>query len=121
MDRRTFIKASAAATTIASPSRAIESALHSFPSIPSLADLASIRMTHTFMELFNLPIAMNEWGYAQAVKSVSAITAIAFPPYACCGIPDTPWSPRLLSTCELMMNDRLISISNDPAQAVTYQ
>jgi hypothetical protein len=73
------------------------------------------------MELFNLPIAMNDWGYAQTVKSVSAISAIAFPPYACCGIPDTPWSPGLLSTCELMMNDRLISISNEQAQAVTYQ
>jgi len=121
MDRRTFIKASAAATTIALPSRGIASAIQSFPSVPSLASLASTRMSHTFMELFNLPIAMNDWGYAQAVKSVSAITAIAFPPYACCGIPDTPWSPGLLSTCEVMMNDRLISISNDPAQAVTYQ
>jgi hypothetical protein len=78
-------------------------------------------MTHTFMELFNLPIAMNDWGYAQAVKSVSAITAMAFPPYACCGIPDTPWSPGLLSTCELTMNDRLVSIANDPAEAITYQ
>ena len=121
MDRRTFIKASAAATTIALPSRGIASAVHSYPAIPSLSDLASVRMSHTFMELFNLPIAMNDWGYAQAVKSVSAIMAIAFPPYACCGIPDTPWSPGLLSTCELIMNDRLISISNDPAHAVTYQ
>jgi hypothetical protein len=121
MDRRTFIKTSAAVTTLSLPARAFAGAIRPLPSIPSLADLASTRMSHTFMELFNLPIAMNDWGYAQAVKSVSAIMAIAFPPYACCGIPDTPWSPGLLSTCELMMNDRLISISNDPAQAVTYQ
>ncbi|MGD0890945.1 MAG: hypothetical protein ABR923_05380 [Terracidiphilus sp.] len=121
MDRRTFLKTSAAATTLALPSAGFAGARQALPSIPSLADLASTRMSHTFMELFNLPIAMNDWGYAQTVKSVSAIMAIAFPPYACCGIPDTPWSPGLLSTCELMMNDRLISISDDPAQAVTYQ
>ena len=121
MDRRTFLKTSAAATTLSIPSRGFAGAMQSLPDIPSLANLASTRMSHTFMELFNLPIAMNDWGYAQTVKSVSAIMAIAFPPYACCGIPDTPWSPGLLTTCELMMNGRLISISNDPAQAVTYQ
>jgi hypothetical protein len=121
MDRRTFLKTSVAATTFAIPSGGFGGPMQSFPPIPSLANLASTRMSHTFMELFNLPIAMNDWGYAQAVKSVSAIMAIGFPPYACCGIPDTPWSPGLLTTCELMMNDRLISLSNDPAQAVTYQ
>src|SRR5208283_5164826 len=89
--------------------------------MPALNDLASIRMPHTFMELFILPITMNDWGYAQAVKSVSAITAMAFPPYVCCGVPDTPWSPGLLNTCELILNDRLAAISNDPAHAVTYQ
>lgn len=121
MDRRTFLKATAATTTLNFPRGALASVRPSLPSIPSLADLASTRMPHTFMDLFNLPIAMNDWGYAQAVKSVSAITAIAFPPFACCGVPDTPWSPGLLSTCELMMNDRLISISDDQARAVTYQ
>jgi len=121
MDRRTFLKTSAAATTVALQARAFAGARPLLPSIPSLASLASTRMSRNFMELFNLPIAMNDWGYAQAVKSVSAITAIAFPPYACCGIPDTPWSPGLLSTCELMMNGRLISIANDAALAVTYQ
>jgi hypothetical protein len=78
-------------------------------------------MTHNFMELFNLPIAMNDWGYAQTVKSVSAISAIAFPPYACCGVPSIPWSPGYLTTCELFVNGKLASLSNDPAQAVTYQ
>lgn len=120
MNRRSFLKASAA-TTLSMPALSRAATGRPLPSIPSLANLASTRMPHTFMELFNLPIAMNDWGYAQTVKSVSAISAIAFPPYACCGIPDTPWSPGLLSTCELMMNDRLISISNEQAQAVTYQ
>jgi len=121
MNRRSFLKASAAAATLSLPRGSLGAPMQILPSIPSLADLASTRMPHTFMELFNLPIVMNDWGYAQTVKSVSAITAIAFPPYACCGIPDTPWSPGLLTTCELVMNDRLPSLSNNPEQAVIYQ
>ena len=120
MNRRTFLKVSGSAAAVAAHASALPS-MPALPAIPSLSDLGSIRMSHTFMELFNLPIAMNDWGYAQAVKSVSAITAIAFPPYVSCGIPDTPWSPGLLSTCELMVNDRLVSLSNDVARAVTYQ
>jgi hypothetical protein len=120
MNRRTFLKVSGSAVAVAAHASALPSTAN-LPAIPALSDLASIRMSHTFMELFNLPIAMNDWGYAQTVKSVSAITAMAFPPYACCGMPDTAWSPGLLSTCELMVNDRLVSLSNDPAQAVTYQ
>lgn len=120
MDRRTFLKISGGAAAVATRASALSSAA-ALPVVPSLNDLASMRMSHTFMELFNLPIAMNDWGYAQTVKSVSALTAIAFPPYVCCGMPDTPWSPGLLSTCELMIDDRLVSLSNDPARAVTYQ
>jgi hypothetical protein len=123
MNRRSFLKISAGAAAVAAQANAL--ALPSIPlklpPIPSLSDLASIRMPHTFMELFNLPIAMNDWGYAQAVKSVSGITAMAFPPYACCGMPDIPWSPGLLNTCEVIVNDRLAAITNDPAEAVTYQ
>ena len=78
-------------------------------------------MPHFYSELFNLPIAMNDWGYAQAVKSVSGISAIAFPPYACCGMPDIPWSPGYLTTCELMLNDRLLAVSDAAGHAVTYQ
>jgi hypothetical protein len=120
MNRRNFLKVSAAAAVTAR-ANSLPAISHSLPAVPSLNDLASIRMPHTFMELFNLPISMNDWGYAQTVKSVSAITAMAFPPYVCCGVPDTPWSPGLLNTCELILNDRLAAISNDPAQAVTYQ
>jgi len=120
MNRRNFLKVSAAAA-VAARANSLPAVSRHLPPIPSLNNLASIRMPHTFMELFNLPIAMNDWGYAQTVKSVSAITAMAFPPYACCGVPDTPWSPGLLNTCELILNDRLAAISNDPAHAVTYQ
>jgi hypothetical protein len=91
------------------------------PPIPGLSDLASAPMRHNFMELFNLPIAMNDWGYVQTVKSVTAISAIGFPPYACCGIPEVAWSPGFLSTCELFVNGSFAAISDDPAAAVTYQ
>ena len=122
MNRRKFLKASAGAASLAAgapPLRALTPTPR--PALPRLADLSSVRMTHSFMELFNLPIAMNDWGYGQTVKSVSAISAIAFPPYACCGVPNIPWSPGYLTTCELFVNGRLASISNDPRQAVTYQ
>ncbi len=121
MNRRTFLKLSGATTAIAAQGGVLSAAPRSLPAIPSLADLASARMPHTFMDLFNLPIAMNDWGYAQTVKSVSAISAVGFPPYACCGIPDVPWSPGFLITCELFLNDRFPALSDDPAQAVTYQ
>ncbi len=124
MNRRSFLKVSAGAAAVAAESQALSAlplASRALPAIPSLNDLASVRMPHTFMELFNLPIAMNDWGYAQSVKSVSGITAIAFPPYVCCGVPDTPWSPGLLNTCEMIVNDRLAAITDNPAQAVTYQ
>jgi hypothetical protein len=77
-------------------------------------------MAHPFLDLFNLPIAMNDLGYAQCVKSVTGITAIAFPPYACCGIPDVAWSPGLLLTCEMFVDDRLIATGGLPEDAVTY-
>jgi hypothetical protein len=121
MNRRNFLKASASAAALASrrsPLRAL--APKSLPAIPALTDLASIRMTHGFMQLFNLPIAMNDWGYTQTVKSVSAISAIAFPPFACCGMPNIPW-PTYQTTCELMVDGKLASIGDDPAQYVTYQ
>jgi hypothetical protein len=125
MKRRAFLKLSAGAAAATAGAGAFPAAGsaegRSFPGIPSLSDLASVRMPHTFMDLFNLPIAMNDWGYAQAVKSVSAISAIGFPPYACCGIPDVPWSPGFLTTCELFVNDRFAALSDDPAEAVVYQ
>ena len=57
---------------------------------------------------------MNEYGYAQVGKSVSSITAISFPPYACCGPPETEWSPGYLLTCELFLDGRFVAIAAPP-------
>ncbi len=122
MNRRDFLISSSAALALGregSPLLALSP--KSLSSIPSLAELASIRTSYGFMELFNLPIAMNDWGYAQAVKSVSALNAIAFPPYACCGVPNIPWSPGYLRTCELFVDGRFVALSDNPAEAITYQ
>lgn len=121
MNRRTFLKLSGGTAAVATRGSLLSAAPHQLPAVPSLADLASVRMPHTFMNLFNLPIAMNDWGSAQTVKSVSAISAMGFPPYACCGIPDVPWSPGFLTTCELFVNGQFVALSDDPAQAVIYQ
>jgi TAT (twin-arginine translocation) pathway signal sequence len=122
MNRRTFLKASAATAAVAAGKPGLGAiATKNLRAIPSLADLASVRMRHGFMDLFNLPIAMNDWGYAQTVKSVTGLSAIAFPPYACCGVPDVAWSPGYLRTCELFINGKFAALSDDPAQAVTYQ
>src|ERR1017187_5369030 len=66
-------------------------------------------------------LAMNEWGYAQVAKSVSAIAAISFPPYACCGVPETAWSPGFLLTCESFLNGRFLAIAASPDGNVEYQ
>jgi hypothetical protein len=66
-------------------------------------------------------VAMNEWGYAQVAKSVSAMTAISFPPYACCGVPETAWSPGFLLTCEMFLNGRFLAIAASPDGDVAYQ
>ena len=88
---------------------------------PRLADLAADCLTYQFRELFNCPAAMNEFGYAQVGKSVSSITAIAFPPYACCGPPETAWSPGFLLTCELFVDGRFRRHRRSPEGNVEYQ
>jgi len=94
---------------------------HTLSSPPTLADMASDRLTYQLRDLFNCPLAMNEWGYAQVAKSVSAITAISFPPYACCGVPETAWSPGFLLTCEIFLNGRFLAIAASPDGNVQYQ
>ena len=79
------------------------------PGVPKLADLASDRLVHHFRDLFNPPVAQNEWGILQAVKSVSAITSISFPPYGCCGTPQMPFSPGNLLTCETFLDGRILN------------
>jgi hypothetical protein len=125
LDRRTFLKLGAASTAVAAinPSVGSTSALSSgtLSSPPSLADMASDRLTYRLRDLFNCPVAMNDFGYAQVAKSVSAITAISFPPYACCGVPDTAWSPGFLLTCELFLNGRFLAIAAPPDGNIEYQ
>lgn len=112
LSRRSFLKGSAAtaALTVTSAAKAASSA-SSLPSIPALKDLASAQITHRFRDLYSTPATQNEWGYVKASKSVTGINAISLPPYACCGVPDTAWSPGFLTTCELYLNGRLLMVT----------
>src|ERR1700689_4942376 len=125
LDRRPFLKLGAAGTAVAAVNPPISLAsVHAnrtLSSPPTLAEMASDRSTHQLRDLFNCPLAMNEWGYAQVAKSVSAITAISFPPYACCGVPETAWSPGFLLTCEIFLNGRFLAIAASPDGNVEYQ
>jgi len=97
VDRRTFLKMGATGAALAASNPASlgtqTDRQKSLRCPPSLQDLASDRLTHHFRDLFNCPATMNELGYAQVGKSVSSMTAIACPPYVCCGAPETAWSP----------------------------
>ena len=125
LDRRTFLKLGASGTAMAAINPSIagasEGAGRTLSSPPTLADMASDRLTYRLRDLFNCPLAMNEWGYAQVAKSVSAITAISFPPYACCGVPETPWSPGFLLTCEMFLNGRFLAIAAPSEGNIEYQ
>jgi hypothetical protein len=125
LDRRTFLKLGVTGTAAAAinPSMGLASvrATRTLSSPPTLVDMASDRLTYRLRDLFNCPVAMNEWGYAQVAKSVSAITAISFPPYACCGVPETAWSPGFLLTCEVFLNGRFLAIAASPDGNVEYQ
>jgi hypothetical protein len=125
LDRRTFLKLGAAGAALAAahpPMLATSDAVkHPLECPPSLDALAGDRLTYHFRDLFNCPAAMNELGYAQVGKSVSSMTAISFPPYVCCGMPETAWSPGYLLTCELFLNGRFLAISAPPEGNVIYQ
>lgn len=125
VDRRTFLQLGAAGGVMASLKppmlAASQLAKRKLSSPPSLGAMASDRLTYRLRDLFNCPVAMNEFGYAQVAKSVSAITAVSFPPYACCGMPETAWSPGYLSTCELFLNGRFLAIAGAPDGNVDYQ
>ena len=71
-------------------------------------------------DLYSNQTAQNELGYAQAAKSVAGITAIGIPPFGCCGVPETPWSPGFLLTCEIFLNGRIL-IAYPDGDKVTYQ
>ncbi|ABF39660.1 hypothetical protein Acid345_0655 [Candidatus Koribacter versatilis Ellin345] len=131
VSRRTFLKFGAAGTTLAAltPTAVANPGFFGTDPIvkkrltcpPSLADMASDPQRYQFRDLFNSPAAMNEFGYAQVGKSVSAITAISFPPYACCAPPSMPWSPGYLLTCELFLDGRFAAIAPEPEGVVEYQ
>jgi hypothetical protein len=96
MQRRTFLKfGGVGAAMLASPALAAHRTAS--PSLPTSDDLASMEMEFGFTDLFQLPVFANEWGYGQTSKSVSGVTGITFPPFACCGVPDVTWSPGLLT------------------------
>jgi hypothetical protein len=124
VDRRTFLKlgATGAALMAAHPTVfATTRVPKQLQCPPSLDALAADRLTYHFRDLFNCPLAMNELGSAQVGKSVSAITAISFPPYACCGMPETAWSPGFLLTCELFLDGRFLAISAPPEGNIEFQ
>jgi hypothetical protein len=130
VNRRLFLKLGGAGTALAAlnlhgvstaTSREIQSRRRNLPSPPGLSDLASDRLAYQFRDLFNCPAAMNEYGYGQVGKSVAAITAISFPPYACCGPPEMEWSPGYVLTCELFLDGRFVAISAAPDGTVEYQ
>lgn len=120
--RRTFLKLSGAALASASATaNASVPVLASLSPTPGPADLASTEMEFSFTDLFNMPVFANEWGYGQVSKSVSGVTGITFPPYACCGVPEVTWSPGLLTSCEIVLNGQLLSIAPPPGNHVKYR
>ena len=108
--RRSFLQASLAATAVSNPSIPTLALANGkpLPSIPTSRDLAGDRIAHHWRELYCSPTAQNELGYAQAAKSVAGITGIAFPPFGCCGVPNSPFSPGYLLTCELFLNGEIL-------------
>ena len=136
LDRRAFLKLSAISTTLplATPARAATGSgapssgaeqpaagkSELLPAIPKPADLASDRLVHHFRDLFNPPAAQNESGYLQATKSVSGITAINFPPFGCCGVPEIVFSPGNLITCEVFLNGQILTSYPAPAGEIAF-
>ncbi len=122
LNRRSFLKASVATSALQildqSQVRAINKP--TLPSPPTISSLGSDRLSHVFRDLYSSAAAQNEWGYLKATKSVSGITAISFPPYACCGLPETTFSPGYLATCEIFLNGRMLMGYPPPATQVTY-
>src|SRR5215475_1394326 len=120
--RRSFLKATLATTAFSAVPLHLEgsSPRKRLPAIPGIDDLAAGRFTHRLRDLYSNQTAQNELGYAQAAKSVAGITAIGIPPFGCCGVPDTPWSPGFLLTCELFLNGRIL-LSYPHGDKVTYQ
>src|SRR5882724_7697885 len=121
--RRSFLKAGMAATALPTiPLSLAGQSLHKrLYAIPNVHDLAGTRLVHTWRDLYNSPATQNEYGCVQASKSVSGLTALSLPPFACCGVPDMPWSPGFLLTCELFLNGRLLLSYSPGGDTIAYQ
>lgn len=121
--RRSFLKAGLAASMLpVIPGAAAASGSRSrLPAIPTVHDLAADRLEHLFRDLYCSPTAQNEFGYVQAAKSVSGLTALSLPPFGCCGVPDTAWSPGFLLTCELFLNGRILLSYSPGGDRLSYQ
>ncbi len=121
--RRSFLKASMTAAALPAlrvPTLGGEARKH-LPPIPTVGDLAGARLRHRMRDLYCSPTTQNEYGYVQAAKSVSGLTALSLPPFACCGVPDMPWSPGFLLTCELFLNGRVLLSYWPGGDEVAYQ
>jgi hypothetical protein len=121
--RRSFLKASLATTALPKIPAAVAAAVKRkhLPPIPTVHDLAGDQLVHVWRDLYNSPATQNEYGYVQATKSVSGLTALSLPPYACCGVPDTPWSPGFLLTCELFLNGRILLSFSPGGDQIAYR
>jgi hypothetical protein len=121
--RRSFLKAGLATAALPKVAASASPAIprKHLPPIPALHDLAAERLVHSWRDLYNLPTTQNELGYVQATKSVAGLTALALPPFACCGVPDTPWSPGFLLTCELFLNGKILLAYSPGGDVLTYQ
>lgn len=121
--RRSFLRASFASAALPAIPGAMASPVErkALPPVPTVRDLASDRLVHAWRDLYNLPTTQNELGYVQAVKSVSGIMSLSVPPFACCGVPEMPWSPGFLTTCELFLNGRILISYSPGGDTLTYQ
>jgi hypothetical protein len=91
------------------------------PAVPTVNDLAGARLVHAWRDLYQSPTTQNEYGYVQAAKSVSGLTALSLPPFGCCGVPDMHWSPGFLLTCELFLNGRILLSYSPGGDTIAYQ
>lgn len=121
--RRSFLKASLAASAlqrIPVPAASGRKRDH-LPAVPTVHDLAGVWLVHSLRDLYSSPTAQNEYGYVQAAKSVSGLTALSLPPFGCCGVPDTAWSPGFLLTCELFLNGRILLAYSPGGDEIAYK
>src|SRR5437879_4714120 len=68
--RRSFLKASLAATALPKIPAAVPGAVKRkhLPPIPTVHDLAGDQLVHVWRDLYNSPATQNEYGYVQATQ-----------------------------------------------------